>query len=570
MQSSQNIGRMVYDVNQANCFREMMEYSAKHFADKTAFLVKKDNGEIQEITYQEFYLQIKQLSAYLNSLGLEYKRIAVIGKNCYGWALSYLAIGCGTGVIVPVDKELKSHDIKNILEMSESSAVIYENSLKDTIDQIDLDIIKLSMHGIEEFLRLGQQYDEQNNSYCRHIVNPYEMGVLLYTSGTTGAAKGVMLSQYNICFDIYNVKKRVHVDCNDRVMSVLPLHHTYECTAGFLAMIYSGASISYLTSLRTVAQDFALYKPTIFITVPLLLENIHANILKKFAAIKGGMAVYTVGMGITRAADILGIDLSDKFFGQIHSFFGGKLKTILIGAAALSPTIFNDFKSFGFNMYNGYGLTETSPVCIMHDDFMKREADNVGKPLNGGMAKIFEPNENGVGEIIYKGDNVMLGYYNNQAETDKVIVDGWFHTGDMGFVDKNGYFHLQGRIKSMIVLPNGKKVFPEEMEILLSKKEYIKEAMVVGRESNGEVIVCAKIFPDYEKANKHLLNKGIDKENANYDKEIKELITKQVKEVNRLLPGYKAIKSVEIRKTEFDKTTTKKIKRYNQDNDNNK
>lgn len=556
---------LVYDVRPISTIRELIETSADEFKNRTAFVLKKDD-KLYEKRYHEVMTEVKNFAAYLNAHGFEGKRVAVIGKNSYYWALTYLAVTSGTGVIVPVDKDLKSPEITNILRLSEAAAVVYSPELENTIQGIDLPLEKLPMAAMDSYLAEGAALRiGGDTSYETHVIDPYAMGVLIYTSGTTGVAKGVMLSQYNICSDIVAVLKQVKVTPEDRTLSVLPLHHTYESMAGFLGMLYSGASISYMTSLTHLLADFREYQPTIFIAVPLLLKTVHSGIIKKIKAVPGGSAYLVVGKAITTLSGAFSYQVAAKVFANVHAAFGGKLKTILCGAAALDPAIFTDFQKLGFHVLCGYGLTETSPICVMHSDRVIKPG-TVGLPICGSKAKILDPNEEGIGELAVKGPNVMLGYYNDpEATAEAFTSDGYFRTGDLAKIDPaSGHYVITGRIKNMIVIGNGKKVFPEEIEYLLDKCDGVRECMAYGHvDEEGYVMVAVKIFPDFD----YLKKQGIETEGENAKKALEDYFRAVVKEkVNRNLPGYKAVRKITLRYREFDKTTTKKIRRNSADN----
>lgn len=556
---------LVYDVRPVSTIRELLETSADEFSARPAFLVKRD-GETKTITYNDAMNDVKALSTYLNSKGFEGKKIAVIGKNSYEWSLVYLAVTCGTGIIVPVDKDLKAPEITNILKFSGADAVVFSQELEEVFLGIDIDIVKYSMASLPDFIAEGNTLLENGDeSYKKHSIDPFALGVLLYTSGTTGVAKGVMLSQNNICSDIVAVLKKVKVTPDDRTISVLPLHHTYECMAGFLSMLYAGASISYMSSLTHLLADLKEYKPTILIAVPLLLKTVHNAIIKKVKSIPGGSVFLTVGKTITTLSGSFSKQVASKIFGSVHQVFGGRLRMILCGAAAIDPAIFSDFKKLGFHIMCGYGLTETSPICLMHNDNSVK-AGTVGFPICGSKAKIINPNEDGIGELAVKGPNVMLGYYENPEATSEAFdEEGYFRTGDLAKIDKSsGHYMITGRIKNMIVIGNGKKVFPEEIEYLLEKCEEVKECMAYGHiDEEGYATVAVNIFPDFD----HLKGKGISEENESFKKDLEAYFKNVIKEkVNRNLPAYKAVKKISLRYREFDKTTTKKIKRNSPDN----
>lgn len=560
------MSEMVYDVRMICTIRELIETSADEYNALTAYVLKDKNGDLRYVTYKHLLSDVKALATYLNSLGFENKKLAVIGKNCYEWAITYLAVTAGVGVIVPIDKELKSPEVNNILSLSESSAVVYAPEIEAKLSECTHNCTRICMNTLEECIAKGKELMENGDAtYAKHVIDPYALGVLIYTSGTTGVAKGVMLSQYNICADIMGVRKHVLIAPVDRTISVLPLHHTYEATAGFLSFLYSGASIAFCSSLLHLLQEFKEYQPTVFIAVPQLLKAIHKGIINKVAAVKGGMTMLTVGKTITTLSGKFAPSLAPHLFKSIHEAFGGRLNRILIGAAALEPDVFKDFEKFGFAMYNGYGLTETAPVCVMHFD-NARKCDTIGKPIGGVHAKIVEPNADGIGELAIKGPNVMLGYYNDEKHTREAFDDeGYFLTGDLVCIDKaSGHYKIVGRLKNMIVTANGKKIFPEEIEYLLEPCECVKECMAYGDvNEEGQTVVAVKIFPNFDELEKI----GIEKTSPDFEDKMQEYFLKYVKEsVNRRLPGYKAVHKVTIRHTEFDKTTTQKIKRTSEEN----
>lgn len=557
---------LVYDVRPVSTIRELIETSAAEFGDRTAFVVKR-NSENIEITYKEVLENVKALSTFFNAEGLKGCKIAVIGKNSYEWSLTYLAAVCGTGVIVPVDKDLKAPEIKNIISLSGAQAVMYSKELEQTAESLDTDgLKKYCMSNMPEYLAAGEEKRAAGDkSYENHLIDPFALGVLIYTSGTTGVAKGVMLSQYNICSDIVAVLKQVKITPDDRTLSVLPLHHTYESMTGFLSMLYAGGSITYMTSLTHLLADFREYQPTIFIAVPLLIKTIHSGIIKKVKAVPGGSLYLTVGKTITTLSGAFSQNVAAKVFASIHNVFGGRLKTILCGAAPLDPAIFKDFEKLGFRMLCGYGLTETSPICIMHSDNVHK-AGTVGLPICSSKAKIIDPNEEGIGELAVKGPNVMIGYYNDpEATAEAFDNDGYFRTGDLAKIDPaSGHYVITGRIKNMIVIGNGKKVFPEEIEYLLEKCDGVKECMAYGHtDEQGYVTVAVKIYPDFD----YFKELNYDKDSPEFAEYLETFFKTAVKEkVNRNLPAYKAVRKIELRYREFDKTTTKKIKRNSADN----
>ena len=560
------MNKFAYNVRNVCSIRELLETSVEEFPLNPAFLVKDREGNIVHISYSRFFEEVKALSTFLCSKGLEGKKIAIIGKNSYEWALGYMAITCGTGIVVPIDKELKAPEIKNILELSGSDAVIYAKEMKEKIDLCEFGGFCMCKTEFASALEEGKALMENGDtSYADHKIDVYGMGALLYTSGTTGVAKGVMLSQYNIASDVVGTLKVVEVKPSDRTLSVLPLHHTYECTLGLCAILYAGASICYASSLLRLLGEFKEYRPTIFMGVPQLLKAFHSGIMKKVCAVKGGKAFVSVGKKITTLTNKFNPEVAPKIFKTVHEAFGGRLRMILVGAAAVDKDVFKDLEKFGFRVYTGYGLTETAPLCVMHND-RERKCDTIGLPLAGDKAKIVNPNSDGIGELAIKGPNVMLGYYNDEEATKAAFdEEGYFLTGDLAKIDPDsGHYMIVGRIKNMIVTANGKKIFPEEIEVLLEKCPCIKECMAYGALNDiDETIVAVKIFPNYDELEKA----GISKDDSNADEKMQNYFLEFVKEkVNKNLPGYKAVHKITIRHREFDKTTTQKIKRMSKDN----
>ena len=389
------------------------------------------------------------------------------------------------------------------------------------------------------------------------------MRILLFTSGTTGNAKGVCLSQRNICSNILSTYGIVKVKRSDLFFSILPLHHTYECTLGFLLPIYSGASIAYCDGLRYIVKNINEYHPSVILCVPLLLENVHKNIVKSMNKSlpekyqkQNENPYYDLPFFIKKIVK-----------SKVKNSLGGRLRVFIVGAASVNPNISKDFRTLGLNTLQGYGLTECSPLVAGNTDFFQKD-DSAGLPIPNVTYKIDKPNEEGIGEIIVKGPNVMLGYYNNDEETKKVLKDGWFYTGDLGKIDDNGYLYITGRCKSVIVTKNGKNIYPEEVEYYLNDNPLISESLVLGihKENDDETYVNAQILPNIEAITEYLKGSVPTKE------EIKKIISDVVSSVNSKLPNYKHIKNFIIRDKEFEKTTTQKIKRYgnNVDDGNNK
>lgn len=571
----------LYDVRNITDFRDLLDSSAQLYSDKTAYMLKNSDGEYYNVTYKQFQEEVKELGTALWSLGLNGKKVAVMGKNSYQWELSYLAITCGLGVVVPIDKELLFTDINTILSVSEASAILVDDKSykkimehKDELENSNITIIRFGLDEDEgevlsfsKLLKKGKMLlDNGANDYLNSEINPEALGSLIFTSGTTGLAKGVMLSQKNICFVIMATASTVHVTPEDRLLSVLPIHHTYESTLGFLMPLYCGCSIAFCESLLRLSKNMQEVEPTIFVSVPLMFEKIHARIIKTVSKKTGGKLAFSLGKAIKSVGSAFGVDLKDKLFGEIIKNFGGKLRLGIVGAAAIKPEVVSDFKSFGIPLYIGYGLTECAPlVCGNNDEIFT--ADTVGVPLPDIQIKLINLDSTGVGELCVKGPGVMLGYYKDEKATkDTFDGDGWFKTGDLASIDKDGLVKIRGRIKNVIVTKNGKNVYPEEVEYYLNNNPFIAEAMVVGSGDEQETVVEAKIFPDVNAIMEKLKLKDTPS-----NEDINKAVNGAVKEVNRKLPNYKSIKKFNIRDTEFIKTTTAKIKRYaNMSDDENK
>lgn len=551
----------VYNVRNVNNFREIYYQSLELFGDKCAFTFRKGD-KIEEISYTHACEDIRALAVYLNSKGYENTKIAVTGKNSYGWAISYFAIGCGCGIIVPLDKDLNIEQSEFILSDAGCSAVIISEELEEKYADTTL-CDKLYMRDFPEYIAKGKELIASGNtSFEDHKVEDKALGILLYTSGTTGVAKGVMLSQFNICQDIVQVLKMFKLDETDTCLSVLPLHHTYECTAGLVAMFFTGATIAYNNSLRQLHADLSIFRPTIFLAVPTILEKFKNIILDKYSSITGGNAILSAQMAISK---ISSNPIRKKIFSTVNNTFGGRLRRILCGAAALAPDTFKLYEAFGIRVLIGYGLTETSPVTLMHNDSYTSPFDT-GFPVVGTSAKIVEPNDDGIGELAVKGPHIMLGYYNNPEATAEVLRDGWFYTGDLAKVQPNGAISIVGRTKSMIVSPSGKKIFPEELEYHIEKSKFVSECMVFGIEKDGDVVVTASVYPNGDKLKEHFTKQGLCEGTPEYAAAVRTLFTEEIKNINKNFPAYKAIKKVVIRTREFEKTTTMKIKRQSPEN----
>ena len=565
-------------------FKDMLYNSAKNFKSRTAFKLKDQNGNIISITYEDFKNDVVHLGTSLIKQGFINKRIAIIGKNSYKWCVSYMVASI-VGIAVPIDKELHYDDVINFMNASETTCILGDfknlSSIKENFNKLNnKETVLISFDNIDSKLNdilyfdtlklIGKDtYINGFHAFDDIQINPDELRILLFTSGTTGNAKGVCLSQRNICSNILSTYGIVKVKRSDLFFSVLPLHHTYECTLGFLLPIYSGASIAHCEGLRYIAKNMAEFHPSVILCVPLLLEKLYKNIVRNMN--KSLPEKYTKENQDKNPFDTLPFFMKKIVKTKVKNTLGGRLRVFIVGAAAANPEILSAFRKFDLNTLQGYGLTECSPLVAGNTDFFQKD-DSAGLPIPNVEYKIDSPNNEGIGEIIVKGPNVMLGYYKNPQATKKVIKNGWFHTGDLGKIDKNGYLYITGRCKSVIVTKNGKNIYPEEVEYYLNDNPLISEALVQGIQENGddETYVKAQIYPNLEAISEYLKGSVPTKE------EIKKIISDVISSVNNKLPNYKHIKGFIIRDKEFEKTTTQKVKRYgenmkydNYDDDNN-
>ena len=561
----------LYAVRKIVNLKDMIEQSANIYSDRSAFLVKeKGNPDYIPVTYSNFKRDIDSLGTALISLGLKGKKIAIIGENRYEWATSYLGVVNGTGIVVPLDKELPANEIENCLQRSQADAVIFSGTVLGNIKNVlsniegcsyfinmDLEEDADGILSYKKLLKKGHDLlDQGNREFVDAKINNEEMSVLLFTSGTTEKSKAVMLSHRNICENLMAMCSMLYIDEKDVFLSVLPLHHTYECTCGFLCQMYRGCCIAFCEGLRYIVKNLAQAKVTMMNGVPLVFESIYKQLINTVKK-QGGMKKLQFGIKLTNGLKAIGIDVKRKIFAQIHDALGGHLRLFISGAAAIDPMVAKGFRDIGIQLVQGYGLTECAPIVGLNRDCWFKD-DAAGLPLPGLTVVIDSPNSEGIGEITVKGPSVMMGYYENAEATAAAIRDGWFYTGDMGFIDSDGFIHITGRKKNVIVTKNGKNIYPEEIETLLNRSEYINESLVYGKETSDDVVVCADIVPNKEKYEE-------DKQNGILGQlSLEEVINSEVKRINKELVTYKYVKEVNLRDEEFEKTTTKKIKRYKQ------
>lgn len=548
--------------------RDMLNKSEEKFGDRAAYVYKTDKpGKFREITYKQFAKDIRSFGTALVNLGLKGKRIAVISDNRYEWCVAYLAVATGTGVIVPLDKALPANEIESLMIRSEVEAIVYSNKYDEIMNDIknrntsnvkyfismDLSKKENNIYSQKELIEQGAKLlEDGNREYLDSEIDAEEMGIMLFTSGTTAMSKAVMLSQRNICANLMDIASVIKLVPEDRMLSFLPLHHTFECTVGFLYPISKGSSIAFCEGIRHIADNAKEYQVTAMISVPILYETMYKKIMKGIEK-KGKLETVQKGIKISNFLLKFGIDIRRKLFKEIIDNLGGKARLFVAGGAALDPTAEKGFNELGVKMLQGYGLTESSPVIAAEDDKYQR-LGSIGKAFPSLDVKIDEPNEEGIGELLVKGPTIMMGYYNNEEATKETLQDGWLHTGDLAKIDKDGFIFISGRKKFVIVLKNGKNIYPEELETLVNKISGVKESFVYGRpEDDGDYKICAKIVYDKEIA---------ESTYGTTEEKLKELIWQEVKKVNKTMPAYKYIREISVTDKDLIKTTTQKIKRF--------
>mgnify|MGYP005754866147 CR=1 FL=1 len=560
--------------------QEVFRKSIVDYAKKEVILEKFDpKGKYTEISYEQFGEDVIGFgTALMRKLNLgENPRILILSETTYDWYVSYMTVLCGRGIAIPTDKELPDNELENVIKRSKADVVIYSEKKAESIGKILPNIqnvkyfIKMYSESGIDGKNVGMQYliEEGKNlvangddAYSNIEIVPDEFKVLLFTSGTTSSAKGVMLSSRNLAENINAVSAYVKLYPEDRLFSVLPLHHTYESTIGFLLPVACGCSVAVCQGLKHIVPNLQETKPTALLAVPLLIENLYRKINANIKKAKKDGLVNSM-IHVTNALKVVGVDIKRKVFAEIHENLGGKLRIIVSAAAPIDAKIGKWVEDIGIVFLQGYGLTETAPIAALTPEF-EPKVGSAGKAIFSAELKIDNPNENGEGEVLIKSPTLMLGYYEDEKATNEVIdvINGerWFHSGDVGYLDKDGFLYITGRSKNVIVTQNGKNIYPEEIELLLSQVPEIKECMVYGKEdekdpTNKELIISVKVIPNLEELE---ANYGKDLT----DEKIRDIIWGKIKEVNKKLTSYKAIKNLEIKKDEFEKTTTMKIKRY--------
>lgn len=545
--------------------------------DKTAFIEKEaGKDKFKNITYREIKNKINGLGTYmLNKLNITGEKIAVIGENSHKWYVTYMAVTCGVGIIVPLDKGLPENEIHSLIERSDVKAIVYSHRRSEMIQNLreDLpeDMIYIDMQkeksdeeslSFDEIITEGiKMIEKGDRSYIDAKIDREAFSVLLYTSGTSDKSKGVMLSHKNLCANIYSCSCVVPTFGKYTCFSILPMHHTYEFTLDYLFMTAAGGTIGICQGLKYFSKDIKVIKPDFVLCVPAFIERISKTIEKNIRE-TGKANMIKVVQKVANGFNKLGIDFRRNVFKKVQDGFGGNLKYLFCGAAPLDPELIDIMESYGFNFLQGYGLTETSP--LVSGTSLKFDANGtVGKAVEGveirvDLSKNEDENSN-IGEIIVKGDNVMIGYYNDPKATKEALKDGWFYTGDLGYFNVAGNLVITGRKKNVIVTANGKNIYPEEIENLINKLPFVAETMVYGKNKNKnskDVIVAARVTLDREVIEQKYVEESIPS-----DYEIYDIILEEIKRINRMLSTYKNVKELEIKKDEFVKTTTMKVKR---------
>lgn len=552
----------LYEVEKYKNLKNLIERVSEKYAEDIAFILKEKNGKditYRNITYKEFYNDTVALGTALLKQDIKDKKVAIIGKNSYEWFLTYLSVVNGIGTVVPLDKGLPENEIESLLERCKADCVVFEDSYIDIMNTIknkkDSTVKKFicmnkKIDGIDylkELLEEGKELVKEDKTYINLPIEEEKTKILVYTSGTTSLAKAVMLSHRNIVENINALNSVVKVWPGDVSLAFLPLHHTFGCT-GQLFFISNGVTTAFCDGLRHIQENLKEYKVSVFVCVPLLLEAMYKKITAQIEK-QGKTRTIKIAKALSNFLLIFGIDIRRKIFKQVIDQLGGNIRLAVSGAAGIDKEVAKGFADFGIKAIQGYGLTETAPVIAAENTKHVRYG-SVGFAMPNVDVDIFEPNEQGIGEIIAKGPNVMQGYYENEEATKEVLIDGWFHTGDLGYVDKDGYLYITGRKKNVIVLKNGKNIYPEELELLISDLPYVLENMVFGYPKDDDLIVSVKI----------VYNKEMFPNMS--EEEIYNKVWEDIKQINSELTTYKHIKKLIVTDEPMIKTTTQKVKRF--------
>ncbi len=560
------MNKKLYEYIEITDLKDMLNKTKEIYKDKPAYKIRIGEGKYKIFTHGEVRNMVNSLGTALINLGLKGKRIAVIGENRYEWEIAYLSIVCGTGIVVPLDKSLPENELQDLIERSEIEAIFYSNKYAEAIERIkyseknklkhliamDLPVHSEGVYSEQELIERGKKLIENGNrEFLDAKIDPNEMSIMLFTSGTTSKSKVVALSHKNICSNLMDIASILDVTSEDTLLSVLPIHHVFECTVGFLFSLYKGAQTVFCDGIRHVVENLNEYQVSVMACVPAIYERIFAIIRKKLEK-QGKVEKILEDEEKYRNASM---DEKKEIFKEIHDMLGGKVKLFISGAASLDTKIEEKYRLLGLNLVQGYGLTETSPVVGIGSNKYNK-IGSIGKAVPSVQVKLSDVNSEGIGELLVKGPSIMLGYYENEEATKEVMENEWFHTGDLARIDEEGYIFICGRKKSVIVLKNGKNIFPEEMENLVNKIEGVTESFIFGKqqtEDKDNIKINVKIVFDRE------IVKEVYK--VETDEEIYSALSKEIKEINKTMPRYKSIRGMILTEEPLIKTTTNKIKR---------
>lgn len=548
--------------------REMLRYSAKKYGNKTAFVTKiKEKGtkavSYHNTSYEELYDEMIALGTALYDRGYKDRRVAIIGENSYKWCLAYFTAANGVGVTVPLDKALEREEIVSCLNRSNSTIIFYDKKMAKLIEDIiesgetDLEFAvtldfkseNLDRPSIDEMIADGKQLIASGNKEFENCkIDREAMSFLLFTSGTTQQSKAVMLSHKNFMSCIYGMCCEEFFYVDDVNLQLLPLHHCYGML-GLLTFLVQGMKNTFCDGLKYINKNLKEYKVTVMMSVPLLLENIYKKINKAIAS-QGQEKKIAFALKLCKMSDKIGVDIRRKMFKPIIDQLGGHLRFFINGAAPIDPVVAQGLNDFGILTVNGYGLTETAPT-IASESYRHLKAGSVGKLMPNVEAKIIDPNDEGIGELVVRGDNVMIGYYDDDAATNEVLIDGWFHTGDLAYFDEEGYLFITGRKKNVIVMKNGKNVFPEEIENLVNILPYVSESMLFTRHKHNDIVLWLKVVYDSAYLKEHSITL----------EELEQKFQKDLDGINDTMPAVKRVHRYFLSDRPTIKTTTQKTKR---------